>query len=325
MRHLKVVLCWAAVVFAANGNTTLVLSNGDRLKGSLIREKDGRVHFDSDILGEVKLQKDQIKEMIPVSERKKKAKQPIVSIAKATSSGRSEAKPTPKPKKNWSGNVGLSMNKRHAEYERRSRSGSALRRYEKDSEQLRLSAKLKWDKERHHLEWNGNYAYSQSEKNKNNDLHDWTQRYRYDLGASWFGQSETSYERNYVRILEREIQQSVGLGWYPVKTPKLTIDLVPGVNYYYRNQAGEQSEGVLPILQQSLISKLNKSLSFFQKFSYIGSSDEYYYKFNIGLDNRLVKNLFLRFEYRYEIDAQVEDNADPFIQRQVLSSFQYRF
>lgn len=303
----------------------LVLSNGDRLQGEFVREESDVVYFHSEILGEISLPKKQVSETVLEKKDSPQDVLPAESVQKPIKKKPAlpEVQAEEKKKKLWSGYVGFAFNRQHAEYERRS--GSGLNRHERDNNHMRLSGKLKWDCENHHLEWIGSYVYAQANEKKNNDLYDWTQRYRYDFDDRWFGQSETSYERDYVRILDREVRQSGGLGWYAVKTPELTVDVVPGVNYYYRDQADEQSEGVAPALQQSLTSKLSENLSFFQRLSYIGNLEQYYYRLNVGLNNRLMKDLFLRFEYRYEMDANVDDGVDPFIQRQVLSSLQYRF
>lgn len=320
-----------------NANTVLVLSNGDRLKGSAAREENGVVHFKSDVLGEMKLQKKQVKQIITPSAKaapaqpkpavvpvaKKEPVEPAPKTAAVKAPPKKVAKAQPKKPKRWSGNVGVSVNQRHAEYEQRA--GANLRRYERDTDYLRMTSKVKWDKEKHHLEWNGSYVYSMQNEKKNADLYNLNQRYRCDLTDEWFGQSETSYEHNYLRILSKEVQQFSGIGWYPVKTPKLTLDLVPGVNYYYRDQADESSEGVTPGFQQNLTSKVSKDLTLFQGFAYTGYSDQYYYKFNAGLNNRLIKNLSLRLEYKYEVDANVDEGTDPFTQRQLVSSIQYRF
>ncbi|QHI69466.1 DUF481 domain-containing protein [Tichowtungia aerotolerans] len=337
MQKVVSVFCFMAlIVFPVMGNTVLVLSNGDRLKGAAVHEKNGVIHFTSDVLGKMTLQKSQVKEIIPPPPAKTHAAQTpaaapvklvavpaVKAVAKQAAPKKEAAKAAPKPKKYWSGNIGVSVNTHHAEYQQRA--GSNLKRYEKDTDYLRLTTKVKWDRGRHHLEWNGSYVYSEVNENKNNDLYRWSQRYRCDLTDEWFGQSETSYEHNYLRILSKEVQQFSGLGWRPVKQPLLTLDVVPGVNYYYRDQADEQTEGVSPGFQQNLTSKLSQDLTLFQGFTYTGYPDQYYYKFNAGLNNRLIKNLSLRLEYKYEMDANVEDGADPFKQRQLISSIQYRF
>jgi hypothetical protein len=318
-------LLWMS--FPSAGSTVLVLSNGDRLKGAGVRREKDLIHFTSEVLGEMTLKASQVKEIIPPADPPKRpapVSKPAPPAAAKPAPKPAVAKAVqPKPKKRWSGNLGFSLNQQHAEYQQRS--GTSLRRYEKDTEYLRLSGRAKWDRDRHHFEWKGSYVYSLVNESKNTDVYDCTQRYRCDVTDRWFGQAETSYERNYLRVLAREIQQSSGIGWYPVKTPKLTLDLVPGVNYYYRDQADEISEGVIPSLSQNLTSRLSKDLSLFQGFTYTGCDDQYYYKFNVGFNNKLVRNLSLRMEYRYEVDANVDEDTDPFVQRQLLSSFQYSF
>ena len=316
MRRILPILFLVGLGFSfADAASVLVLSNGDRLKGTLVREESGTVYFKSDILGEITLKKDQVKEIVL-------AENPATVVAKNTPNPQPQ-KTAPKKKKYWSGNVGLSVNSQHAESE--SRSGNAIKRRTRDSDYLRMSGKVQWDKEKHHLEWNGSYVYGESNGSKNNDLYNLSQRYRYDWSDRWFGQSETSYEHNYAKVLDQEIEQFGGIGWRPVKSDKLTIDLVPGLSYYSRDQAEERTTGVTPQFQQSLKSKVNQSLTLFQGFTYSGYSDLYHYKLNAGFDNRLVKNLSLRMEYRYEVDTLADDGGDPFEQRQLISSIQYRF
>jgi putative salt-induced outer membrane protein YdiY len=323
MRRIFFISVLLTGFLSAEADSVLVLSNGDRLKGTVIREENGTVHFSSDVLGKMTLQKNQVKEIIDPSAKAKPAPPKSAPPKAAAAPAVKKAQALPKKPKRWSGNAGVALHTRHAEYERRA--GSNLRRHERDTDYLRLTGKVKWDKERHHLEWNASYVYSMLNEKKDTDLYNWSQRYRCDLTDDWFGQSETSYEHNYLRILSKEIQQFTGIGWRPVKEPLLTLDLVPGVNYYYRDQTGEQTEGVTPGFRQNLTSKISKDLTLFQGFSYTGYDERYYYKFNAGLNNRLVKNLSLRVEYQYEVDANVKEGTDPFTQRQLVSSIQYRF
>lgn len=326
MKRSFLIMCLTATaLFPVFGNTVVVLSNGDRLKGAVVREEGATIHFRSDVLGELTLKKNQVKQIIrpaaqnapaPAKPAAEKAPAPKPPPAKA-------AKAAPKKPKRWSGNVGVALNTQHAEYERRT--GAGLRRQERDTDYLRLTARVGWDRDEHHLDWNVSYVYSLLNERKNNDLYSLSQQYRYDLTDRWFGQSETSYEHDYLRVLSAELEQFTGIGWVAVTEPTFNLELVPGVSYYYRDQADERTEGVVPGFQQNLTSKVSKQLTLFQGFNYSGFSDQYYYAFNAGLDNRLVKNLFLRLEYKYEVDAYVDEGNDPFIQRQLISSIHYRF
>jgi len=256
----------------------------------------------------------------------KPAAKPVPTARPAPAPKKAPPAPAKKPKK-WSGDIGVSYNKRKAEYERRS--GNTIRRRTDDIESFRGNFRVQWKSTPHELEWRGSYVYATNEElryKKSSDNYSLSQQYRFALSPRFFLQTKSSYESDFLRDVDDDFWQSAGLGWHLLKNDRFSLTVVPGAAWHYLDQKEEpiQREFV-PALDQNAEWKITKDFSLFEEFNHLGDFNRYKYKLSAGLDNRLIKNFFIRFEYRYEFDTFVEKNSEPFMQRQVITSLRYRF
>ena len=67
------------------------------------------------------------------------------------------------------------------------------------------------------------------------------------------------------------------------------------------------------------------SLALFQKYTHLGNLDKYHFVFTSGLENKLIRDVFLRFEYRLDRDTDVDYDDNSYYDKALLTSLLYKF
>lgn len=309
----------------------LVLSNGDRLSGVVVAESGGEVVFDSAILGEVVVPR----ASIAAIERVPESLQSAGSLEIAMETGELIESPTTtasaeepsvilkvmdfiNPFKGWESKLSLGYSWFGGETSRHNWF-------------VLLEANRKFA----HSEWKvrGRWDYSRTridEKTvlKTEDRYQANMQYRRNWTERLFAQSRTNYQKDSIRRIEHDFEQSLGIGWRMIDASRLRISWIPSYTLRYRELAGKESgwHSRLSLFQDlyyqihpRIILKQDASVSFEPAET---SRAEYYLGAN--LENRITERLSvnLRFEYRFQyLLGQGIDGHE----RKFLAAMGYRF
>jgi len=328
--HLVLSVC-GATGFAQD---TLVLKNGDIMTGTILKQNAQEVYFKSPAFGSVALSARDIAEIhiedpmlgeitVPTAAIVPEPKPPKPTFA-AKKPG--PAKENPKDKDSWSGQTGLSIAMRESNSLRRS--GDKLIEQNQKFETYRVYGNLKWKGLSNNLRWDWTYRYSRTDLRKNDDYLNLTQKYQHNFTKTYFITSKTLYQRDFRRGIEREYLQTAELGikWIN-KPPKLILSTSVGGGYHAYNRLQNDfsnTDGKF-ILDQSLRWQLIHSMTLFQKYTHLGNARDYHFVFSGGLENKLIRDVFLRMEYRLDRDTDVNYDDRGYYDRALLTSVLYKF
>jgi len=320
----------------AFGSDVVVFKNGDVLSGDVVRKGENRIEFRSPVLGLLDLAMEDVKEVRIAPEAAEAATVRIALDAAPKPTEKSRPKQDPettdgkafaqKPQKSrWSGKVGASIAMRQS---------NTLRRYDDSLKEkaekyttYRAYGDFRWKGEENQLKWNWVYRYSRSDLRKIDDYFHAGQDYRHDFTKRYYSSTKTMYQRDYRRGLENEFLQTaeMGIRWYDNPKLKLSTSIGAGYHLYERmNYDDTTSEGKF-VFVQDFRWQLIESLAFFEKYSHLGSLSNYHFVFNTGLENKIVRNTFLRFEYRLDRDTDINYNDSSYYDKVLLTSLLYKF
>ena len=327
--YLILALIAAATAYAAD---TIVFKNGDVLSGQVISKDDTSIRFSSTSLGELTLDRSTVSEIIsPPAEAAKAAAQ----AAPATPADKPEPEITQaepvekaakaeKAKSQWSGQAGLAIAMR--ETVDNNVSGTTK---EDKFQTYRLYGHINWQGERNSLKWNWTYRYSADETRTRDDFLNLTQRYNRDFNQGYYSEAKTVYQSDFKRNIDNEFLQTAELGKRWFDQPKLKFSTSAGGGYHvYERNAPTQSASVSEpkfIFDESLELKLINTLTLFQTYTHLGDMDRYNLLFRAGLENTLIRDLFIRLEYRVNKDTDTDYDGRDFSDKAFLTSLLYKF
>ena len=341
MKKNLIPLIIALCVVVSHAQDVIVFENGDTLSGKILKQNDEHVYFKSDSFGSVSLQTRDIAEIrieVPVVGEVSIPPEAITdpkpapsaderfSSQKVTKKNPSAKKqPTPKEKSNWSGQAGLALAIRESNTLRRS--GDNLVERNEEFESYRVYGNVKWDGEINTLKWDWTYRYSRTDIRKNDDFINLTQNYQHDFTKNFYAGTKTLYQEDFRRGIESEYLQTaeVGVKWYD--SPKLKFYTSVGAGYHKYDRIQDKysdAQGKF-ILDQSLRWQLINSLTLFQKYTHLGDLEKYHFVFTSGLENKLIRDVFLRLEYRLDRDTDVNYADQSYYDKALLTSLLYKF
>jgi opacity protein-like surface antigen len=325
----------------AAAEDTVVFKNGDVLNGTVTRQDAEHVFFQSPTLGAIKLRTEDIKEVKSSPEpqaagqpapeaQTEKAEAAVLPAAKADANTAADAS---KPKKNeepaktggkWSGQAGLAI----AVREKTDSNSNGV--YKEDEfKTYRIYGHVNWAHKKNNLRWNWTYRYSEDETRKRDDYLNLSQNYRHTLDSGYYTETKTVYQRDYNRNIDNEFLQTaeVGRKWFDLPKFKFATSIGGGYHAYERSHSGDTMQINEPkfIFDESMEWKMISSLKLFQKYTHLGDLDQYHFVFSTGLENTLVRNLFLRLEYRLDRDTDTNYDNKGFYDKALLTSLLYKF
>jgi hypothetical protein len=340
MKNFFIHLILAAFSASSFAQDTIVFKNGDALTGTILKQDAQHVYFKSPAFGSVSLSTKDISEIriedptlgevsIPAAVL---APEPTAPKSKGSApakvSGKKGPNPKAKPKSKdaWSGQSGLSIAMRESNSLRRA--GENLVEKNEEFESYRVYGNVKWKGDKNNLRWDWTYRYSRTDVRKNDDYLNITQNYQHNFTDKYYATTKTLYQRDFRRGIEREYLQTAELGvkWIN-KPPKLTLTTSVGGGYHQYDRLDREfsnTDGKF-ILDQSLRWQLINSLTLFQKYTHLGSVKDYHQKFTSGLENKLIRDIFLRLEYRLDRDTDVNYDDRGYYDRALLTSLLYKF
>ena len=203
----------------------------------------------------------------------------------------------------WRGNLRMGMN-----------ISSGDKRWTETALRGKLEIKEKGSRNFYRLA--GAYTYRETEKNngdtfKSTDRYDGTFTYRRSFQQNWFFQNVLGARVDQVKGIDRELQDTIGIGYkyQPTKKLELLIGGGGGVEDYQTTfddtRAGVNQ--VLNIFQEFTWRPFSRT-SFIQKFNYYWNpeaSEQYNYVISAAVRVRLTDLLGLEFSYNQSYDNDI--------------------
>ena len=305
---------------------TLILSNGDRLTGYVVKQSEGKIYFHSDFLGDVVAPQDkarvvesprQIALSVPGSAP---APQPVAKAsappAKPPAIAVSERIRPPAPAKPdvkvrrppWTGKVEFG----YENHESTVRTVNATMR-----------ATLERTLGRDNFVLKGSYLYGISAGQPNIERNDASFRWRHTMSGRMFAQSLATYNSDKIRLLNRRLEENVGIGYKVLGISRHTVDIGAGVSGLYLDAVGvKPGFGYLANIFQDYTFKINERFTLTEdasvqyspetpgQFVYVATQTTPLYRnaqdrifgLNSTLQDKITSRLSLnlRFEYEYE-------------------------
>lgn len=322
---------------ASFAEDTIVFKNGDTLTGTILKQDADRVYFKSGSFGSVSLDTHDIAEIqIEVQELGKIAvpaeapalpepDQPVAQPPATPAVPQTDPIPPPKETSMWTGQAGLAIAMRESNVLQRS--GDTLQEQDQTFESYRVYGNVNWKGEANNLKWDWTYRYSQTDLRKDDDYFNVTQSYQHDFTPKYYASAKTVYQRDFRRGIDSEYLQTAELGIKWLNTQKIQFSTSTGGGYHQydriqRNYSDVQGKF---ILDESLRWQLIHSLTLFQKYTHLGDWEKYHFVFTSGLENQLIRDIFLRLEYRIDRDTEVDYADKSYYDKALLTSVLYKF
>jgi hypothetical protein len=356
-RHLLMGCITATTAFSQD---TIVFKNGDVLTGTILKQDAEHVQFSSESFGSVSLNTADIAKIrteapTATTTDQPAAQQPVAEAAlgvkpgggknsttasadsaaeileqmaeagrKATTIQALEAKAPPQAPSKWTGQAGLAIAMR----EKTDSNSTGIYR-EDEFRTYRLYGNINWKGEKNNLNWKWTYRYSEDETRKRDDYVNLTQKYNHNLKGGYYAETKTVYQSDYNRNIDDEFLQTAEIGkkWYQLPRFKFSTSVGGGYHIYERSLPGETTRTSEPkfIFDESLEWKLINSLTLFQKYTHLGDLEAYHFIFSSGLENRLIRDVFLRLEYRLDRDTDTVYDGKGYYDKALLTSLLYKF
>ncbi len=311
----------------------LHLRNGDRLTGDFIERRDGKIYFRSPFLGEIAVpETDAVLVESPET--------PVESLAGIPPAASTLPRPTSTPTGHgkiakpivppWRGKVEMGFQQQTG-------------RTDGVEVSLRADADKKVGIDSYHAE--ARILYSEQYQQVTSDRYDGLFRYRHELSDDFFGQAQTSYTRDRLKLINDDLEEDFGIGYKMINLPRHKGNIGAGVTAQYRDAAGiETGVSNLGELFEDYTYKLTGRVTISQDASVAYSPEtrdrllitpngsvptdqtatNYRLRFNAALQGKVTDRVSLNLRFEYEFDNAILDPKAKVDQR-VTSSVGYGF
>jgi len=351
MKRVSLHLLIASIATAsALAQDSIVFKNGDVLTGTVLERDAEHVQFETGSFGAVSLKASDIAEIRTETPESGEVVTPAEAVApepapeaaanlsqlysnlfpqestpeEAAAPAPAPPAPPPKAPSKWTGQAGLAIAMREKTY-----SNSTGIYSEEKFETYRLYGHVNWKGEKNNLNWNWTYRYSEDEYRVRDDYFNITQKYNHNLKGGYYAEAKTVYQRDYNRRIDNEFLQTAEIGkkWFQHPKFKFFTSIGGGYHAYKRSVTGNPEKTSEPkfIFDESLEWTLVNSLTLFQKYTHLGDLENYHFIFSSGLENKLIRDLFLRLEYRIDSDTETAYDDNGYYDKALLTSLLYKF
>lgn len=191
----------------------------------------------------------------------------------------------------------------------------------------------------------GRYLYGRAEGEVVTDRREATFRWRHDLKHHIFSQTVTTYNDDAIKLIDMNLEQSVGLGVTAYRKRNCIFNIGSGFTTQYRKlQEYESGTVVLGDLFEDFSYKFTDRISFKQEGSaqyspvsrasytivsgaMLPTTDEatnYRFKFNAALQSKISSHLSVNLRYDFEFDNTIGEEGLKADQR-ITSTIGYEF
>jgi putative salt-induced outer membrane protein YdiY len=149
-------------------------------------------------------------------------------------------------------------------------------------------------------------------------------RYRYNLNKRMYFQSDSQYGYSRVNNIDQDYLQSFGYGWRLIETKLWTFNVTPALSCQYQMISHENQEPSLaPMIYEEAEYRWTDSLKLRDELTAIfpvTGGNKPTIHFMISFKNKLIGNAYINFDYLFDYDGAVANNADT-VQQTVRTSF----
>ncbi len=314
---------------------TLQLANGDRLQGKLLSREAGTIRWENPVLGILTMTESQ-GTVIADSPGL-----PTSSSQAAAGSGSAGSPPTPTAKQS----TGSPPSAAKPEWKTTLESGLTLQSGRSDRADINLRAESTYQRRRNTFRTQAKYLYSKADGSVTTDRTEAAFRWRRELDAHWFGQTNTSYLSARIKGIDHSIEQNVGLGYRLIKTERTQASIGAGVTGQYREIADtDTGHSLFGEVFQDFAIKLTPRLDLGEDFTvmYAPSSRgirilnngtvqiidadvaNYKHTLNAFFRGKLTDTLSVAIRYEYEFDNTYVSESEKADQR-ITTTLGYTF
>jgi len=333
---------------------TLVLKNGERLKGAVVRVEGTQVVFKSQVLGEVRLPRSQVSvwpESFVLGAAESVALESQQPSAEVTAPAPAPAAPAPTqpapeqepaavPSKPWWSRIGApgwwvwwTEHRPLREWKTSLNLGYKLTEARDDRTDLNLRFETTRRTERGEYRVTGRYDFADI-TNANGNTYTATDRMqagvrlRRDLSSRYFVQANSRYLADAVARIDRELEQSIGLGWRLLDSPKLRATVTPSATIQNQELAGQLSRWEYHAkVFQDFRFRINDRFTFYEEADFSMSPEnqrDYQASFNARLEAKLTTTVAADMRYELELDNTITSTTER-TQSRVLFTLGLRF
>ncbi|MFL2876536.1 MAG: DUF481 domain-containing protein [Pontiellaceae bacterium] len=304
-------IIWIASFSSAE---TVLFKNGDRINATSVEQTNDLLRITSERFGTILIAENELQPTPPPPAKKSPPNQP-----------------TPKKTSTWSGQISASQTSRDLNTIQQRNDIIAERKQKlKDT---RIQLRLNYVKSNHEFNWDAKHRYYYRDR-KIDDQYTLTQIYKRNIPLKkYYTSFKSMYQTDFRRAIEHEYLQTaeVGIDWK--KTEKFSISTSVGIAYHkYKRSILSNNENItqnveLPkaVFNEKLRWQLIDDLTLVQSYSHQGDFDNYQFNFSGGIENRLIKDLFIKIEYKIEEDTEVNYDDKGFYNRSLIVSLLQKF
>ena len=292
----------------------ILFKNGDSIKVTSVEQTNDLLRITSERFGTILISTNEL-QTTPTPPAKKSP----------------PTKPKPKKTSTWSGQISASQTSRDLNTIQQRNDVIAER--EQKLKDTRIQLKLNYVKSNHEFNWDAKHRYYYKDR-KIDDQYTLTQIYKRNIPLKkYYTSFKSMYQTDFRRAIEHEYLQTaeVGIDWK--KTEKISISTSVGIAYHkYKRSILSNNENYtqnveLPkaVFNEKLRWQLIDNLTLVQSYSHQGDFDNYQFNFSGGIENRLIKDLFIKIEYKIEEDTEVDYDDKGFYNRSLIISLLQKF
>ncbi len=326
----------------------LRFNNGDKLSGKFIKVVEGKIIFEADLIGEVKVKEDDA--IVIVAKSKKSKVKNAVQITELKPDNKSEnnskqqienpASEIPSKeladKINWKNNAFFKTVDRvrpFKNWKSKISVGFKFQNNQTDKEDISIKFESKIKKPEREYKFKLGYNYGKQidvkgNRSKSNDSYKSSFKGRFSLDSNIFLESNSRYKKDLVKNIDNEFRQSLGLGWRIFKSEKMRAAITPSITLKFQEKPGISNRwDYLATLFQDFHYKISKRISFHEEFdfSYDPQSKNFLTAdLSAKLKTRISKSLSLNLNWEIDYDNVVSQGIIK-NQERLFLNFGYKF
>lgn len=298
-RLIAALVSFLAVVFSLRADV-LVLSNNDRITGTLIRQDLHGIVFDSPLLGRLTVAREAGRVEVTSASRPLDANYTFKSLDLRTIAT----------------NPGKALKAERVGWVRRMEFGFTSQSGRSDKSDLSFNFEAGRRGKSTETRFMARYLYGESEDEETSDLAESSLRFRRTLSENTFAQSLTRLSSDRIKRIDLDGEQGLGLGRNVINSDYAVLAFGAGAATRYRDEATQAGEwDYLVDCFQDLRYEINSRLSLVQDLSVVvapANRDDYKFRINTALTGKVTNtfNMTMRYEYEYDrsLDLDLRDS-----------------
>ena len=320
MRILLLALAGIVIVVAPARGDEVVLTNGDKLTGTVGEIAAGKMKFTSPVLGEIAIEMKNVRSFTtdaPATIQPKDGPRVQGKITEGdatkvtTESGRtftlSDVKAVNPPPVKWTGFVlgNLSIARGNTETIDAGVEAQAVLRRDTDTANDRFTIRGQY-----------NFASAGTGDDSITTEENLEAAAKYDryFTEKWYGYGIVTYEKDHVADLQFRIAPGLGVGYQWVESPTFNLQTEAGVSYVYEDfDPGGDNDFVALRLAYHVDKKLNNKVLLFHNLEYLPALEDFgdfLMKADAGIQADLTKTFFSQLKVEWDYDATPAPDRD---------------